>query len=120
MSQSRQRGWISRLFFPGSGSTTPSGSAVEGRPSPTTQSRPARLAGHGASPEDDERAAERWRLAAEEGSAPAQTSLGLMFESGRGVVRSAAEASRWFRRAAEQGDAGAQFNLGNLCHPASL
>ena len=70
--------------------------------------------------DDDVRAVECFRKAAEGGYAPAQTNLGTMFAFGRGVVRSELEASRWFRRAAEQGDAGGQFNLGNLCHPASL
>jgi TPR repeat protein len=51
------------------------------------------------------------RLAAEEGDAQAQTTLGYFYSSGRGVAKSDAEATKWFRRAAEQGDDEAQFNL---------
>ena len=35
-----------------------------------------------------------------------------MYDNGRGVLKDAAEAVRWYRMAAEQGDASAQNNLG--------
>ena len=55
----------------------------------------------------------RWfRLAAEQGEAIAQHSLGLMYSIGLGVPQDAAEAVRWYRLAAEQGEAIAQLNLG--------
>src|ERR1019366_9031664 len=73
-----------------------------------------------AEPEDSPEALQGVGKAAESGNAEAQNSFGLMFASGDGVLKSGAEARKWFRRAAEQGDPGAQFNLGNLCHPASL
>jgi TPR repeat protein len=51
---------------------------------------------------------------AERGSAPAQTYLGFMFETGRGVPQNYTEAAMWYRRAAEQGDSLAQYSLGLL------
>jgi uncharacterized protein len=53
-----------------------------------------------------------WRPLAEQGDADAQVHLGVMYESGQGVLRSDAEAIKWYRKAAEQNDAVAQFNLG--------
>ena len=51
---------------------------------------------------------------AERGNAPAQTYLGYMFETGRGVPQNYTEAAMWYRRAAEQGDSLAQYSLGLL------
>jgi TPR repeat protein len=46
----------------------------------------------------------RWyRLAADQGEAWAQYSLGRMYEDGRGVRRDRVEAVRWYRLAAAQG-----------------
>jgi len=57
----------------------------------------------------------RWyRLAADQGNALAQFSLGVTYGAGRGVPQDHAEAVRWYRRAAEQGDANAQSNLGAM------
>jgi uncharacterized protein len=53
-----------------------------------------------------------WRPLAEQGDADAQFYLGVMYESGQGVLRSDAEAIKWYRKAAQQDDAVAQFNLG--------
>lgn len=50
---------------------------------------------------------------AEQGSARAQTRLGLMFETGEGVPQNYPEAVYWYGRAAEQGDPDAQYLLGN-------
>jgi TPR repeat protein len=50
---------------------------------------------------------------AERGNARAQTRLGLMLETGRGLPQDYAEAAYWYRRAAEQGDPDAQYLLGN-------
>jgi len=52
------------------------------------------------------------RAAAEEGDADAQTSLGLMYDEGKGVKQDHAEAPKWYRKAADQGHANAQFSLG--------
>ncbi len=49
---------------------------------------------------------------AQQGDAPAQTILGLMYFNGQGVAKNDATAVTWYRRAAEQGYAGAQNNLG--------
>ena len=54
----------------------------------------------------------RLRLAAEQGNADAQYSLGVMYDDGRGVPQDGAEAVKWYRLAAEQGYSLAQFNLG--------
>jgi TPR repeat protein len=51
---------------------------------------------------------------AERGNAAAQTYLGFLFETGRGVPQNYAEAAMWYRRAAEQGDSLAQYALGLL------
>ena len=51
---------------------------------------------------------------AERGNAPAQTYLGFLFETGRGVPMNYSEAAMWYRRAAEQGDGRAQYSLGLL------
>jgi TPR repeat protein len=53
-----------------------------------------------------------WHPLAEQGDAEAHFHLGVIYESGQGVLRSDAEAIKWYRKAAEQGDAVAQFNLG--------
>ncbi|WP_426614722.1 tetratricopeptide repeat protein [Bradyrhizobium sp. McL0616] len=51
---------------------------------------------------------------AERGDAAAQTYLGFLFETGRGVPQNYTEAAMWYRRAAEQGDGRAQYSLGLL------
>ena len=51
---------------------------------------------------------------AERGDAAAETYLGFMFETGRGVPQNYTEAAMWYRRAAEQGDGLAQYSLGLL------
>ena len=48
---------------------------------------------------------------AERGNAAAQSYLGYMFETGRGVPQNYTEAAMWYRRAAEQGDGLAQYSL---------
>jgi TPR repeat protein len=51
---------------------------------------------------------------AEQGDPVAQSYLGFMFETGRGVPQNYTEAAMWYRRAAEQGDSLAQYSLGLL------
>jgi hypothetical protein len=51
---------------------------------------------------------------AERGNAAAQSHLGYLFETGRGVPQNYTEAAMWYRRAAEQGDSLAQYSLGLL------
>ena len=55
-----------------------------------------------------------YRMAADQGDADAQNSVGLMYLLGRGVPQNDAEAVRWLRMAADQGLAEAQFVLGFL------
>ena len=69
------------------------------------------LVGHGV-PQDDKAAARLFRLAAEQGYAPAQVDLGTLYDRGQGVPQDFKEAAHWYRLAAEQGDAWAQYGLG--------
>jgi TPR repeat protein len=57
-------------------------------------------------------AIEGLRLAAEDGVARAQFSLGLRYESGTGVAKDPVQALHWFRKAAEQGYDEAEYMLG--------
>jgi TPR repeat protein len=68
--------------------------------------------GGGGVTENDAEAVRWYRLAAEQGYAPAQSNLGLMYANGDGVSEDDVEAVRWYRLAAEQGNAPAQYNLG--------
>ena len=52
------------------------------------------------------------RPLAQKGDAKAQSTLGLMYATGRGVPQNSVEAEKWIRKAAEQGFAEAQYNLG--------
>ena len=52
-----------------------------------------------------------WQPLAEQGLAPAQFSLGVMYAQGEGVPRDDRMAVQWYRRAAEQGNASAQNSL---------
>jgi len=62
--------------------------------------------------EDYTAALQEWKPLAWQGNAAAQTNLGLMYWSGRGVVRDYGEAVKWWRKAALQGNADAQHKLG--------
>ena len=63
-------------------------------------------------PRNYAKAAEWYRRAAEQGHAPAQFNLGVMYKKGEGVPRDYAEAAKWYRKAAEQGRVSAQGSLG--------
>ena len=54
------------------------------------------------------------RQAAEAGDADAQNTLGDAHANGKGVLKDAAEAVRWYGLAAAQGHVRAQYNLGNM------
>jgi len=56
-----------------------------------------------------------WESAAKEGSSLAMHNLGCLYEKGRGVPQSDAEAATWHEKAASNGLAAAQFALGFLC-----
>ena len=45
-----------------------------------------------------------YKLAADQGYAPAQSNLGYLYENGEGVPRDYAGALKWYRLAAEQGE----------------
>lgn len=55
-----------------------------------------------------------YRMAAEQGFAPAQRNLGCMYHDGEGVPADIEESVKWFLMAAEQGDYNAQFALYNM------
>jgi TPR repeat protein len=55
-----------------------------------------------------------YRLAAAQGNADAQFSLGYMYYHGFGVASDHAEAMKWFRLAAAQGNSMAKYYLGNM------
>jgi TPR repeat protein len=55
-----------------------------------------------------------YRLAADQGDATAQISLGFCYVSGTGVDRDHVEAARWYRLAADQGCSFAQQSLARL------
>lgn len=55
-----------------------------------------------------------WLPLAAQGNAFAQTNLGFLYSSGRGVPQNLGEAARWYRLAADQGNAIAQSNLGSM------
>ncbi len=59
----------------------------------------------------DEIALEAWQPLAEQGDAPTQYLLGVMYDTGEGVQQDYQEAVRWYQRAAEQGHAQAQYTL---------
>jgi TPR repeat protein len=53
-----------------------------------------------------------WTPLAKQGDARAQSSLGLLYEAGKGVPQDYKTAVKWYKLAAEQGYASAQNNLG--------
>jgi len=59
-------------------------------------------------------ALKEWQSLAEQGDAPAQFNLGVLYEKGQGVPQGYGAAVRWYRLAAKQGHAHAQFNLGSM------
>ena len=64
--------------------------------------------GHGV-PQDNKEAVKWFRLAADQGFAGAQYSLGGLYVLSTGVSQDYQEASKWYRLSAEQGNAKAQF-----------
>jgi len=60
------------------------------------------------------RAAEIWKVEAENGDPAAQRNLGLLYLAGQGVPKNARRAADWFAKAAEQGFGPAAANLANL------
>jgi S1-C subfamily serine protease len=56
-------------------------------------------------------AANEWRPLADQGDAPTQYNMALMYLDGHGVPQDYAEAFKWFKRSAEQGYTEAQHDL---------
>jgi uncharacterized protein len=63
-------------------------------------------------PQDYQEAVKWYRLAAAQGYAPAENSLGVAYEKGQGVPQDYHQAVKWYRLAAAQGNELAQVNLG--------
>ena len=63
---------------------------------------------------DIEQAAHWYRVAADQGYAPAQINIGKLYQLGKGVERNAQLAADYYRSAADQGYATANYNLGQL------
>ena len=61
---------------------------------------------------DTEVAFSKFRRAAEQGNARAQSSLAAMYYNGAGVPKDYKKALHWYTQAAERGHAGAQYHLG--------
>jgi TPR repeat protein len=70
--------------------------------------------GSGGVAKDEREAARLYKLAADQGNALAQGSLGLLYEQGRGVAKDEREAARLYKLATDQGSALAQAFLGDL------
>lgn len=57
-------------------------------------------------------AAQRWQQEAEAGDAQSALYMGVLYDTGIGVVQDYAQALRWYQRAADGGSVAAMFNLG--------
>lgn len=51
---------------------------------------------------------------AEQGDSTAQSSLGILYELGKGVTKDFAQARYWYMKSAEQGNDNGQYNLATL------
>ena len=63
---------------------------------------------------DYPRAAKSFRPPAKAGNPVAQTFMGFLYQTGRGVPQFRDASATWYQRAAEQGNPVAQYNLGLL------
>jgi uncharacterized protein len=57
-------------------------------------------------------AMKEWKPLAEQGHVGAQSNLGYMYDTGKGVLQDYSESAKWWRLSAEQGNAQAQYSLG--------
>ena len=64
-------------------------------------------------PQDYKEAIKWWKLAADQGDAEGQFSLGHMYDNGQGVPQDYKEAGKWYRLSAEQGNATRTIQLGS-------
>ncbi|HEY2359663.1 MAG TPA: tetratricopeptide repeat protein [Candidatus Angelobacter sp.] len=72
------------------------------------------LLGSNANQSDQDQAVTLLRAAASQNYAPAQTTLGTIYQEGILVARDPSQAILWYRKAADQGDWIAQFSLGRI------
>ena len=63
---------------------------------------------------DYSKALRLWQPLAQQGSAPAEYGVGMIYDLGMGVRQDYAEAAKWYRLAAEQGYSFGQLGLGSL------
>eukprot|EP00729_Bicosta_minor_P020177 gene20177-biopygen10446 len=67
---------------------------------------------------DEEKFKRLWKLVHDRSpgrhTTVAQSNLGIMYYTGKGVKQDHVEAAKWFRKSAEAGYANAQYNLGNM------
>lgn len=90
-------------------------SFVSAKSSPAEQYRKAMsLLIANASQADQNDALDQLRLAADQGYAPAESSLGTIYQQGLIVAQDVPTAITWFKKAADQGDWIAQFSLGRI------
>ncbi|MCG3771701.1 MAG: Secretory immunoglobulin A-binding protein EsiB [Nitrosomonadaceae bacterium] len=68
--------------------------------------------GHGI-PQDHVEAVRLYLKAADQGHAPAQYTLGNMYDDGLGVTQDKPQMLHWYRKAADQGHVIAQYELGS-------
>ena len=64
--------------------------------------------------EDYAAAFEEFLTLAEQGDAVAQSSVGVLYDEGKGVARDFDKAVSWYRKSADQGNQFGQFNLGTM------
>jgi len=104
---------------PGIFNANPPDSKSDAAPDANTRAREAFMrgadaaAGRGVAKSDAE-AAKWYRIAADQGYAPAENNLGFLYAEGRGVPRDDAEAVKWYRRAADRNYAPAETSLGMM------
>ena len=63
---------------------------------------------------DYKTALQDWEPLAEQGDASAQYNLGLIYDTGTGVLQDYKTAAKWYEFSAKQGNPDAQFNLGEM------
>ena len=61
--------------------------------------------------QNDEKAVDWWRKAAEQGHAISQSLLGYAYNKGKGVTKDSLKAVYWYSKSAEQGNTVAQMEL---------
>jgi TPR repeat protein len=68
---------------------------------------------------DYDTAFQEFKALAEQGDSTAQSSLGILYELGKGVAKDYALAARWYTLSAEQGNDNGQYNLATMYYQGS-